>query len=126
MERTFVQLHSFSDFLDDKEKKEVTAFLQELELAILANPEIGDVIRGSGGVRKFRFGDEGKGKSGGFRILYLDLEFYGKTYLLLAYRKSKSENISKEELKHIKNSVDRIKDAERNNYEKIKSSKKSR
>jgi len=34
------------------------------------NPEAGDIVRGSGGVRKVRWAPEGKGKSGGVRIMY--------------------------------------------------------
>lgn len=35
------------------------------------NPEMGDIIAGSGGGRKFRFARDGKGKSGGFRIVLI-------------------------------------------------------
>ena len=42
-----------------------------LQLAIVANPDAGDVIRGSGGVRKLRWGLPGRGKRGGARVIYL-------------------------------------------------------
>ena len=37
---------------------------------LLLNPEAGDFVRGSGGVRKVRWAPEGKGKRGGIRIMY--------------------------------------------------------
>lgn len=123
MKRTFIQLAHFSIYLDDNE---VASFIERLEQVILSNPQSGELIPGSGGVRKLRIGDSSKGARGGYRILFLDLESYGKTYFILAYKKSKSENITSEELKAIKNSVDKIKEAERVRYEKIKSPKKSR
>ncbi|MGZ5612801.1 MAG: hypothetical protein ACXWF8_18235 [Methylobacter sp.] len=69
MRALFVELPAFSryrqDYLDDE------AF-RALQSALLANPEIGDVIEGTGGLRKMRQGDlrRGKGKRGGLRIIY--------------------------------------------------------
>jgi hypothetical protein len=69
MQATFVELPSFekyrSDYLTDDEYR----LLQE---EMLRNPEAGDVIKGTGGLRKLRFGDKrrGKGKRGGLRIIY--------------------------------------------------------
>ena len=62
--------------------------LQELELFLCKNPEIGDVLEGTGGVRKFRWALEGKGKSGGARIIYLDIVFASHIYLLTAFPKN--------------------------------------
>ena len=41
-----------------------------LQLALMANPEAGLVIPGSGGVRKLRWAAPGRGKRGGYRIIY--------------------------------------------------------
>ena len=41
-----------------------------LQQALIANPELGDVIPGSGGVRKMRWGAIGRGKRGGLRVIY--------------------------------------------------------
>jgi hypothetical protein len=43
-----------------------------LQNALLDNPEAGDVIEGTGGLRKVRHGDvrRGKGKRGGLRVIY--------------------------------------------------------
>jgi mRNA-degrading endonuclease RelE of RelBE toxin-antitoxin system len=42
----------------------------ELQAELISNPSIGAVIRGSGGVRKVRWAAAGRGKSGGYRIVY--------------------------------------------------------
>jgi hypothetical protein len=55
----------FSDFLADAEYR-------ELQSQLAANPELGDVMPGTGGFRKLRWGDprRGKGRRGGLRIIY--------------------------------------------------------
>ncbi|MDE2397251.1 MAG: transcriptional regulator, partial [Burkholderiales bacterium] len=55
---------------------------------IAANPEAGDLIRGSGGCRKVRWSSEGQGKRGGARVIY----FLAKSetiWLLIVYKKAK-------------------------------------
>lgn len=47
--------------------------LNELEIFLCKNPEAGDTIEGTGGIRKIRWALEGRGKSGGARIVYLDI-----------------------------------------------------
>ena len=53
---------------------------------------------------------KGKGKRGGIRVLYIDFLFYEKIYLLVAYPKSKKENITEKEKKAIKKLVNELKD----------------
>ena len=57
--------HHRSRYLDDE------AF-RELQMSLMANPTAGDVIEGTGGLRKLRFRDSrrGKGKRGGLRVIY--------------------------------------------------------
>jgi mRNA-degrading endonuclease RelE of RelBE toxin-antitoxin system len=43
---------------------------RELQLALVANPELGVLIPGSGGLRKVRWQAEGRGKRGGYRVIY--------------------------------------------------------
>jgi len=86
--------------LTNKFKKTVKKLLREQDLDDLINylqlnPEAGDIIQGTGGVRKLRWANprNNKGKSGGLRILYYYIE--GTLILLLsAYSKSNIENIS--------------------------------
>jgi len=61
------------------------------------NPERGDIIKGSGGIRKLRHGLPGRGKSGGVRIIYYWLREDGQIYMLLIYPKSKKDNLTDNE-----------------------------
>lgn len=69
MKATFVELAPFrnvrENYLDDNAYK-------GLQQELMANPEAGDVIKGTSGLRKLRYSDEkrGKGKRGGLRIIY--------------------------------------------------------
>ena len=65
----------------------------ELHTMISQNPDIGDVVPKSGGVRKVRFARQGGGKSGGVRVIYYNRLENGKIFMLLVYAKAKTENI---------------------------------
>lgn len=71
--------------------------LAELEKQLLDDPKAGDVIKGTGGARKFRFAYEDRGKSGSTRIIYVDFEVGEKICGLAAYPKSKKDSLSNEE-----------------------------
>jgi len=62
-------------------------------------PEGGDVIPGTGGVRKLRWGRSGSGKRGGARVIYFYHDMDRPLYLLLAYAKSQAEDMSADEKK---------------------------
>jgi len=79
--------------------------LAKLQKAICDNPHGHPVIRGTGGVRKTRFALEGRGKSGGVRIIYADFPMHGIVYLLDAYPKSEKEDISNEERQLLKTAM---------------------
>ena len=87
--------------------------LSELELFLCKNPDAGDIMEGTGGVRKFRWTLEGRGKSGEARIIYLDIVFAEHIYLLTVFPKNEKANLSKEERNEIKSVVTAIKDAEK-------------
>lgn len=67
-----------------------------LRLAIMANPRGGDIIPGTGGIRKLRFAPArwNCGKSGAARVLYAYLEDYGAILLCVVFSKSETDNIS--------------------------------
>lgn len=71
--------------------------LRHLQEELLLNPEKGDVMQGTGGLRKLRFAFEGKGKSGSVRVCYVDFAIYESIYLITAYPKSEKDNLSKSE-----------------------------
>lgn len=71
--------------------------LIELENTINNNPDIGNIIRGTGGLRKLRFALPNKGKSGSVRVLYIDFISYEKTIFMNVYAKNEKENITDKE-----------------------------
>jgi len=64
---------------------------------IARNPEIGDVIPDTGGVRKMRWGRAGSGKRGGARVVYFYHHADAPLYLLLAYAKAQREDMTQDE-----------------------------
>lgn len=74
--------------------------LSALENLILLNPEVGDIIEGTGGARKMRISLDGRGKSGGARVIYFDV---GETiFLLTAYPKNVQEDLKPDQKKKLK------------------------
>lgn len=99
MKRIFIEAKDFQKKLDSL--KDVN-LLRNLQEAIAKDPEIGALVKGTGGIRKFRMGTKGKGKSGGVRVFYLDVPTKEKCYLLFLLEKSDSDNISDEEKSELK------------------------
>lgn len=65
------------------------------------NPEAGDVIPGTGGVRKLRWARGGSGKRGGARVVYFFYRPDCPLYLLLAYAKAQATDLSADEKKAV-------------------------
>ena len=100
MKRAFVYLPAF-----EKELKNIGLDRDDeidIEQEILDNPEIGKVMKGTGGVRKFRKALSNTGKRGGVRIVYVDFPKYGKVYLIELFSKNEKENLTKEERNDLK------------------------
>ena len=81
-----------SSFLKDEEYR-------SLQLALLFRPEQGTLIPGSGGLRKLRWGYQGKGKRGGGRLIYYWDKNQDTIYMLYGYRKSKQEDLTSTQIK---------------------------
>lgn len=64
---------------------------------IARNPESGDVIPGTGGVRKVRWSRAGSGKRGGARVIYFYHHADAPIYLLLAYAKAQRTDMTPDE-----------------------------
>ena len=64
-----------------EERDELVAFLA-------THPTAGDLIEGTGGVRKVRFAAQGRGKSGGVRVIHYFVHENGPLYALLLYAKN--------------------------------------
>ena len=71
---------------------------------IANNPFAGEVVPGSGGVRKVRWGKDGAGKRGGVRVIYFN-SAAEETWLLTLYAKNERESIPAHELKKIKEAI---------------------
>ena len=69
-----------------------------LQAALMADPESGDLIRGSGGIRKVRWAIPGKGKRGGLRVIYYWITKRRHLLLLTLYRKSEASDHTPKEV----------------------------
>lgn len=104
MRAVFVELPPFerhrADYLDDEG-------FRDLQTALMNNPEAGDVIEGTGGLRKLRHGDRrrGKGKRGGLRVIYYWWDGGGRFWLFTLYDKDEMDDLSADERKALKRMV---------------------
>ena len=80
--------------------------LRRLQEELLQNPKKGDVIRGTGRLRKMRFAFQHHGKSGSTRVCYVDFEIKEVIYLLAVFAKNEQENLTKEERNILKKKID--------------------
>jgi hypothetical protein len=87
------------DYLDDDEYR-------ALQKALVANPEAGTVIRGSGGVRKLRWDADSRGKRGGVRVIYFRRVQPALIWMLTIYAKNEAETISAAVLRKIRQEIE--------------------
>ena len=78
-----------------------------LQNELINNPTKGNVIKGSGGLRKIRWKSQGRGKSGGVRIIYYWISSEDIILMLLVYPKSEQDDLTSEQLKIIKKLVEK-------------------
>lgn len=83
------------DYLDDDEYRELQNFLIE-------QPKAGEVIEGTGGLRKLRWSLGNKGKRGGLRIIYYFQVSEDQIYFFTLYAKNEMSDLSDEEKKVLK------------------------
>ncbi|NIV31795.1 MAG: type II toxin-antitoxin system RelE/ParE family toxin, partial [Anaerolineae bacterium] len=76
------------------------------QLELVANPERGALIRGSGGLRKIRWQGSGRGKRGGVRVIYYWATEREVLLLLLAYPKNEQEDLTRDQLKVLRQVVE--------------------
>jgi mRNA-degrading endonuclease RelE of RelBE toxin-antitoxin system len=87
------------EYLGDDEYGQLQAYLIE-------RPEAGAVIAGTGGVRKLRWRAFGRGKRGGYRVIYYVKAARGVIWMLTMYPKNVSDNIPAHVLRQIRKEVD--------------------
>ena len=80
----------------------------ELENILLENPRKGAVTEGLAGIRKLRIKLDGRGKSGGGRVIYLDILEKEKIYLLFAYPKNVQEDLTSEQRRLLRRMAEAI------------------
>jgi hypothetical protein len=106
MKAMFVELPPFArlraDYLDDEG-------LRTLQGALMENPEAGDVIEGTGGLRKLRRADprRGKGKRGGLRVIYYWWDGKRQFWLFTLYDKDEMDDLSAKEKKLLRDMLKR-------------------
>jgi len=102
----FIELPQFTEAVN--ELVDDASYL-EFQKELLAMPDRGDVIQGSGGLMKVRMRLPGRGKSGGARVIYLHLKHHDVIILFYLYTKAKSETLTAAQLKSLKTAVAVIK-----------------
>src|SRR5260221_2042929 len=80
---------------------------------IARNPEAGDLIPETGGVRKIRWNRQGIGKRGGVRVIYFYDGIEVPVYLLMVYAKARREDLSPDAKRAVRALVTRLKQAQR-------------
>lgn len=73
----------------------------ELELALMADPEAGDLIPGAKGLRKIRRPLSGRGKRGGARVIYYHIVSDHRVLLLYAYAKNQQGDLTPAQAKQL-------------------------
>jgi hypothetical protein len=98
--QTIVELPEF--------QKRASGLLKEYEKASIINylslhPKSGDLMQGTGGIRKLRWSAQGKGKSGGVRVIYYYHNDAVPLFLLTVFGKGEKANLSKAERNELAN-----------------------
>jgi hypothetical protein len=90
----FIETPAFTkhlkDLLDDDS-------YSRLQLQLAENPELGDLIEGTGGIRKLRVAAKGHGKSGGARVIYYSFVAISRIGLLWIYPKNEQDDLSSDQ-----------------------------
>ena len=102
----FIELPLFTELITDLVDDTCYAEFQE---ELLRQPDKGDLIRHSGGLRKVRMRLRARGKSGGARVVYLYVERCDCLVFFYVYTKAKSENLTADQLKRLRHAVSIIK-----------------
>lgn len=101
----FIQAPAFtrhvSEYLTDDEYR-------ELQNQLASNPELGDLLPGTGGFRKLRWADAGRGRGrrGGLRIIYYYFLTDQQIWLMTLYGKDEAPNLTPDEKKALKNAIE--------------------
>lgn len=105
MKATFIELPAFERM---REEYFEDPSLKELQIELMKNPEAGDVIKGTGGLRKVRYADEkrGKGKRSGLRVIYFWKDADDQFWLFTVYDKDEASDLTPAQCKMLKQRLD--------------------
>ena len=100
---SFIETKLFSRLLGDYLTDDEYAGLQT---ALVERPDQGALVPGSGGVRKLRWSQPGRGKRGGVRVIYYAKVHEGVIWMLTIYAKNEEQSIAAHILRKIKEEID--------------------
>ena len=100
---SFIETRLFTKLVLEYLSDEQYGTLQQI---LMQNPDAGPVIPGSGGVRKLRWAAPGRGKRGGYRVIYYVKKANGVIWLLTMYPKNVAENIPTTLIRRIRQEVE--------------------
>jgi hypothetical protein len=100
---TFVETKLFTRLIAEHLGDDEYALLQWV---LASDPLAGDLVKGSGGVRKIRWSARGRGKSGGVRVIYYARTHVGEIWMLTIYAKNDTESIPAHVLRQIREEID--------------------
>jgi len=101
----FIEAAAFTKYVYDYLSEEEYVGLQSF---LLQYPEVGNVVRGTGGIRKVRWAISGKGKSDGVRVIYYFKKREDEIWLLTIYSKNEVENIPAHILRQIAKEIENV------------------
>lgn len=99
----FIETTRFSDLADAAFSEDELIALQWF---LIRQPNAGDIVRESGGVRKLRWGVGGRGKRGGVRVIYYWKTAKDEIWLLTLYAKNERATIPGHVLREIAREID--------------------
>jgi len=81
---------------------------RELQTRLAANPELGDLMPGTGGFRKMRWADprRGKGRRGGLRIVYYHFSSDHQVWLMTIFDKNEASDLTPQQKKALKVAIE--------------------
>ena len=100
---SFIETKLFSRLLGEYLTEDEYA---DLQVALVQKPDQGALVPGSGGVRKLRWSQPGRGKRGGVRVIYYAKMHDGVIWMLTIYAKNEEQSIPAHVLRKIKEELD--------------------
>jgi hypothetical protein len=106
----FIELSPFVVFREEHWNDDE---FRRLQAALMQSPKAGEVIRGSGGLRKLRWLVQGRGKRGGARVIYYFQDAKDQIYLIYGYVKSEREDLTPDQVRTLAGLMKNMKEDER-------------